>query len=145
MKDKPDLKLVKTPKKLEGCNTFWKVCPRALEFLPEETCDMGKPELSSKSKRVTSEGECPWWINSPEHNYCFWKYIHDKSTPDGAMQELVQADLAKLFGWSNTKTHFAIKEALKELVQALEDHDAKDLLTQIVDGLVDSIKLPDQD
>ena len=128
MKNKPKLSVISTPEELTESKTFWSTCPRQLEYLPEQECSEGKPQTAKKSSRVATEGACAWWINSAEHNYCFWKYIHDKSTPEGAMPELVQTDLAKLFGWSNTKTHFAIKEALKELVDALNTYDAQDLI-----------------
>lgn len=72
--------------------------------------------------------KCEWWINSEKHDFFFWKYIMDKSDPDGYMQELTQAELADLFGWSNTKIHFVLKEATDELVEALMFHKAINLL-----------------
>lgn len=77
----------------------------------------------------TEENRCPWFINSPEHGNCLWRYIQDKSGPDGSMPELVQSQIANLLGWSNTKTHFAIKEATAELVAALKAHKAHQLLS----------------
>lgn len=71
---------------------------------------------------------CEWWINSKEHGYCFWKFLREKSSPDGVMEELVQSELAQLFGYSNTKTHFVLKEAIRELKEALADHGIEDLL-----------------
>lgn len=131
MDDKKKLELIKTPEPLKESNNFWRTCPRMLEFLPETPCSKGKPLISSKSKRVQDEPECPWWINSKEYNYCFWKYVHSKSSPDGVMPELVQSDLAQLFGWSNTKTHFVLKEAIEELTTALKVYGAMDLLREI--------------
>lgn len=138
MKDKPDLKIINSPEELESSNNFWRACPRMLELLPEENCELGRPGVNSKSKRVVQEAECPWWINSESHNFCFWKYVNAKSTPEGVMPELVQSDLAKLFGWSNTKTHFALKEAIKELTEALTIHGAEDLLEEIAHQLINS-------
>lgn len=132
MKDKPDLRVVNSPKqlkKLDGSSNFWKGCPRKLDYLPETSCSLGKPNLESKAGK--SEGKCAWWINSEKHNYCFWKYVNEKSTPEGVLPELTHADLAKLFGWSSTKIHFVLKEAVEELTEALEAHGAEDLL----DGL----------
>lgn len=86
---------------------------------------MGIPE-KSKDNRIIKSPQCPWWINSPEHNYCFWSFIHDKSEADGSMKELVQSDLAKLFGWSSAKTHLMLKEAMDELVEAFKNHDLMD-------------------
>ncbi len=131
MDDPNKLKLIKTPDQLKEPNNFWKTCPRVLEFLPESPCMKGKPVISSKSKRVQDEPSCAWWINSKEYKYCFWKYVHAKSSPDGVMPELVQSDLAQLFGWSNTKTHFVLKEAIEELTIALKVYGALDLLKEI--------------
>lgn len=117
-----DLKLIKNKTLSKEKSSFWGCCPRKLDYLPEEHCQDGIPE-KSKDNRIIKPPPCKWWINSPKHNYCFWKFIKDKSNPDGSMKELVQSDLAKLFGWSSAKTHVMLKEAMDELVQALTDHE----------------------
>lgn len=65
--------------------------------------------------RITKEPENPWWIDSPEHGYCFWRWLQDKSTPDGKMEPMQQGEIAKLFGCSATKIHFIIKEAIQKI------------------------------
>jgi hypothetical protein len=45
------------------------------------------------------------------------------------MKELVQSELAALFGWSNTKTHFMLKTAMTELTEALKLYGAAELLS----------------
>ena len=99
------------------------------EYLPESACPEGAPRVSRG--KVQEEPACPWWINSPAHNYCFWRYVKDKSDEDGVMRELVQTDLAELFGWSATKTHFVLKQAMVELTDALKTYGAIDLLRDI--------------
>ena len=47
------------------------------------------------------------------------------------MKELVQSELAELFGWSNTKTHFMLKQAMVELTEALNAYGASDLLQDL--------------
>ena len=133
MDDDKKLKLLTSPEPLESPNNFWKVCPRKLDYLPESPCAKGCPVIVGKSRRVQEDPECPWWINSKEHNFCFWRYIHDQSSVDGVMNELVQSELAHLFGWSNTKTHFILKEAVEELTDALETYRAVELLKEIDD------------
>jgi hypothetical protein len=78
-----------------------------------------------------NETECIWWINSADHNFCFWRYLKDKSDSEGMMKELVQSELAALFGWSNTKTHFMLKQAIIELTEALKIHGAAELLKDL--------------
>ena len=73
--------------------------------------------------------ECPWFIQSPEHHNCLWVYIKDKSAPDGSIPELLQSEIAALLGWSNTKTYFALKQAMVELVEALNATRAKQLVS----------------
>lgn len=81
--------------------------------------------------KIAEEPRCAWWVNSPEHNFCFWRYVKDKSDTDGMMKELVQSELAALFGWSNTKTHFMLKQAMIELTDALKTYGAADLLQDL--------------
>ncbi len=101
---------------------FWNCCPKLLEFLPEKHCDLGKP-TKDKNNRITKNPQCDWWINSKKHNYCFWKYIYDNSSPDGSMKEIPQPELARLFGCSNTKAYFMIKDAIQELKELLENQE----------------------
>lgn len=44
------------------------------------------------------------------------------------MKELVQSELAQLFGYSNTKTHFVLKQAIEELKAALVSNGALEFL-----------------
>lgn len=87
-----------------------------------------KVGLSDHKQDNKSEEACPWYINSPKHQNCFWVYILDKSAPDGSMPELVQSEMAALLGWSNTKTHFMLKQAMVELVEALTKNQANQLI-----------------
>lgn len=80
---------------------------------------------------------CPWYVNSPEHHNCLWIYIREKSSIDGSMPELVQSEIAQLLGWSNTKTHFMLKQAMAELIEALNSHRGKQLLSSDPDQIVD--------
>lgn len=76
------------------------------------------------------EDACEWHINSPKHYDCLWIYIIDNSSIDGSMPELVQSEIAQLLGWSNTKTHFMLKQAMAELVEALTNHKANQLISK---------------
>lgn len=122
MEKKPNLRLIEKPKELKNSRNFWQCCPLGREYLPEAACAEGQPENKNEEPR------CQWWINSEEHQFCFWRYIKDKSDADGVMKELVQSELAALFGWSNTKTHFMLKQAISELTEALKLYGALELL-----------------
>jgi hypothetical protein len=87
-----------------------------------------KAGLLDNKPDIKTEETCEWYINSPKHYNCLWIYILDHSAPDGSMPELVQSEIAQLLGWSNTKTHFMLKEAMKELVEALHKFKANQLL-----------------
>lgn len=89
------------------------------------------------NQKEKAEDLCPWWVNSPEHGNCLWLYIKDKSGPDGSMSELVQSEIAALLGCSNTKTHFMLKQAMVELIDALHQADARQLLTEDSDTALD--------
>ena len=127
--DKPKLTLLKRPQDLKDANNFWRCCPIQKEYLPETTCPEGSPVIIKG--KIQGEPRCSWWINSAHHNYCFWRFVKDKSDADGMMKELVQTELAELFGWSNTKTHFMLKQAMIELTDALKTYGASDLLEDL--------------
>lgn len=88
-----------------------------------------KAGLLDNKPNIKTEETCEWYINSPEHYNCLWIYIIDKSAPDGSMPELVQSEIAHLLNWSNTKTHFMLKQAMVELVEALHKFKANQLLS----------------
>jgi hypothetical protein len=92
--------------------------------------DCQKQSSTNKKVKSQDEAEDPWWINSPEHDHCFWNFVNEKSGPDGSMPELVQSEIADLMGWSNTKTHFMLKTAMAELIEALKTAQAQELLSQ---------------
>lgn len=91
--------------------------------------DSSKPKVGLSDNK--QEEACEWHINSPRHYNCFWAYVLDKSGPDGSMPELVQSEIAHLLGWSNTKTHFMIKQAMVELIEAFNKYKANQLLASI--------------
>jgi hypothetical protein len=86
------------------------------------------------------EETCEWYINAPKHHNCLWIYIIDKSAVDGSMPELVQSEIAQLLGWSNTKTHFMLKQAMSEFIEALHRFKANQLISS--SGPDHSIELP---
>lgn len=101
------------------------------------TCTLTDKTLNNKKVKSQDESICPWWINSEIHHFCFWTYVLELSGPDGSMPEMVQSDIAELMGWSNTKTHFALKEAMVELIAALKLNKANELLEEDYEQLVD--------
>jgi len=115
------LKLVDGSPELKEGNNFWNCCPLQLDTLPKDECLEGKPTI--EKNKIVKEPMCTWWVNSNKDNYCFWKYVKRTSKADGSMPELSQADLSKLLGWSNTKTHFILKEAMSELSVLLKQFD----------------------
>ncbi|SRR6266481_1730349 len=105
----------------------------------------------SNKNQGSENKKCVWYINSPDHFNCFWHYVHDKSSPDGSMCELVQSQIASLMGWSNTKTHFMLKQATIDLIAALKANNANQLLGQDseasvgFDVVIDTIYPPSSD
>lgn len=96
--------------------------------MKNDTPKKSKAGLLDNKQDSKQEETCPWYINSPEHHNCLWIYIHANSGPDGSMPEMVQSEIAQLLGWSNTKTHFMLKQAMTELIEALHKHQANQLL-----------------
>lgn len=103
-------------------------------------CECKSRDLKKQNNKETKsqdDADCVWWINSTQDNNCFWQYIKRVSAPDGSMPELVQAQIADLMGWSNTKTHFALKEAMTELIAALKANKANELLKEDPEMIVE--------
>lgn len=142
MDEDDKLEIINAPKPLPEANNFWRSCPRILEYLPEAACPKGKPTINESNGKIQDEPSCPWWINSKLHHYCFWRYIQDKSGPDGVMNELVQSELAELFGFSNTKTHFVLKQAIEEVTAALKLYEAIELVKELETEDLDDIINP---
>jgi len=114
MNDKPKLKLIKP------------------DPGPKRSCRKGGACGSNASEDCATS--CEWWLNHKESHYCFWTYVLNKSDENGMMKELVQSELAQLFGWSDTKTHFVLKQAIEELTVALRKNGAEELLTALEEG-----------
>jgi hypothetical protein len=53
------------------------------------------------------------------------------------MPELVQSEIAQLLGWSNTKTHFMLKQAMTELIDALHKNEANQLISRDSEQIVE--------
>lgn len=64
----------------------------------------------------------PWWINSPDNDNSFWKWVKKRSYPDGHMDPLMQNEIAELLGCSSTKVHFILKEAMEKLRKSKHLH-----------------------
>lgn len=95
---------------------YWNTSGSAREFMrSKEDPDFTAIPTKDANGRITKEPENPWWIDSPEHGYCFWTWLKDKSFADGKMEPMQQGEIAKLFGCSATKIHFIIKEAIEKI------------------------------
>lgn len=129
-------------KKTKHNSNFWNSCPLKKEYIPSKPCEHGKPEYSS-SGRVVEEPQCPWWINSEKYCFCFWRYIQDNSKQDGSMRELLQSDLAQLFGCSTTKIHFLMKEAIEEFAKLLKSQNVSLEDSETGEGFASDLDLSD--
>jgi hypothetical protein len=94
---------------------YWNTSGKNTEYFPTEP-RMDSIPVFNKQGRVLQEPKDEWWINSKEHNYCFWSFIRSRSQPDGTMEPLLQSEIAELFGCSSTKVHFMLKEAMDKLM-----------------------------
>lgn len=94
---------------------YWNTTGKNKEYFPTEPRPESIPTFN-KQERVLQEPQDEWWINSRDHNFCFWSYLRDKSQPDGTMEPLLQSEIADLFGCSSTKVHFMLKEAMDKLM-----------------------------
>jgi hypothetical protein len=111
------LKLIKNESLSDKESNFWNTCPKSMEYLPSNPCELG-----TSCKSSNKSPECPWYINSQKHNYCFWKFVKENSNIDGSMKEYSHSDIARLLSLPNTKINLIIKESLEALVNSLVKH-----------------------
>lgn len=123
---KPTLSIVTGPNLGEPRN-YWNTAGTGKEYFPTEPRPNSIPTFN-KAGRVTAEPEDEWWINSKEHQFCFWEYVRKNSQPDGSMEPLLQSEIAELFGCSSTKVHFMLKEAMDHLMTPENMQYLQDLL-----------------
>ena len=119
-------------------DNFWNTCPRKLKYRPISHCEEGKKSVKLETP------SCDWWINSPEHNYCFWSYITDNSRPDGSMKEHTQSELSKLLKIPESKLHILCKEA-EDLLSLIMEHKGLGSNQDLDHVHVDLIMIPDED
>lgn len=68
---------------------------------------------------TTCEQKCPWKINAPQYDDCFWVYVQEHSDIDGVMNPTSQTNIGELLNIKPTQIVVDIKKALKELAQLL--------------------------
>lgn len=82
-----------------------------LELLTKDrVCDKALSEKPHSHEKTEA-----FWINSPEHNNCFWEYIYKNSNKYGVLKELTTQEMAQLLGWTTSKTLSELKVALESL------------------------------
>lgn len=105
-----------SPPKLESePSNFWNSCIEKYDYLPESPCKAGTPDSNYQTS-------CEWWINSKEHNYCFWKYVKNNSREDGSLPPLKRKELAELLGISLHCLGEEIRSACDNLTLLLHEH-----------------------
>lgn len=92
---------------------FKNMCLRGLATPPSTPCVLGRQraesELHQKDKNAKHIG-CPWFVNSEEYNYCFWKMA---DAMDGA--PISDKEIAKLNCISVNEINEVISSAMAKL------------------------------
>lgn len=101
--------------------SFWNQCPRHLDFLPETACPLGKISADTGEP----DKGCPWFINSAQDNYCFWKWMRRVSDKEGFMEPLMQHEISEFLCHSSTKIHAIYKEAIIKIQEHPEYEELK--------------------
>lgn len=91
--------------------SFWNTCSRNCEYFPEDICPQGKLGVDSKE----ALNSCQWFINNPESNYCFWKWIRSKSDNEGSMDALSLHEIASLLCIPSSKIQIIFKEVMEKI------------------------------
>jgi hypothetical protein len=108
---------------------FKSECPRALICLPKYPCELGKPKFNNKGNLMNKEKLCPWYINSPEHNYCYWKYMNDTSDDKGQTPSLCYREIGNLLGVSSSTVGITVRKCLDFLKATINIETIKSMLS----------------
>ena len=102
--------------------------------------------IQGSKKKIDSDvitAGCPWFVNSAEHNYCFWKYAEqlDEPIPDKDICDLLMIDTSTL----NSTFDSAIAK-LRDLKDTPELQEFKEALLDKMsnEATDDTVYLPDE-
>jgi hypothetical protein len=97
---------------MEKKRNFNNICIRGLKIPPPTPCALGRQRAESElhNKNKESHSGCPWFVNSEEHNYCFWSLAQEM---DG--QQLPDKEIAKLNCLETSEVERVVQTALKKL------------------------------
>lgn len=99
---------------------FFNSCILQKEFLPEKECPEGNLGVTSRNIQG-----CPWYINSLEDHYCFWKWVQRRSDSDGDMTPLANKEIPKLLKIPASNANQLVMEALENLKKTEDFEDLK--------------------
>ena len=85
---------------------------------------------AAKSQGVRSAGGCAWFINSAEHNYCFWKYAEDLVAP------VKDKEICHLLGLTQQE----LKEIYNSAIQKLQANKSNPDVALFIEGLREKIQ-----
>ena len=123
-------------------DNFWNTCPRKLTSTPASICEEGKKSSLSEHQ------SCEWWIDSFDHNFCFWTYIKDHSRPGGSMKEHAQSEVSRLLKIPENRLHIICKEAedaLHEIMIQMGLGPDQEISSENVDAIIAPDEEPEED
>ena len=106
-------------------------CPRKLEKLPIDNCQLGEESNTiSKDKKNKEKLPCEWFINSKENHYCYWVWSannHNSKTPLENIAGLINSNIASV--------NVIISKALEKLGKKIRNNKQlfKNLTEQFFD------------
>lgn len=92
-------------------------CPKKLAALPSTPCDLGKEAVAAERRGETHQG-CPWFVNSRESNFCFFKMMAD----DG--RTLDTAEIARLLMVDDSEVKRVIARFRKNAQKAQDENSS---------------------
>jgi len=112
--------------------------PMALESIHEIQYEIAtSAKRGKKPNGVPEVSGCAWYINSAEHNYCFWDYAEtlDKNVPD--------KDICQLLGITQIQLRESFGSAIKKLKQ--REQDGSQDIQEFIEILLTRINLSSTD
>jgi hypothetical protein len=90
----------------------------------------------NKSANLDVEVGCPWYINSAEHNFCFWKFANDL---DGSVTS--DREICQLLGISQPQ----LNEIFNSAIDRLRHPKNEEAMQHFVDAVTDRIATQSDD
>ena len=126
-------------KKQQKRNRFCELCPAKENKPPDDPCPLAlerihamQAEAGNRSKGANLEvtAGCPWYVNSAEHNYCFWNLANEL-----AGSPIPDREICQLLGITQSQLNETFACSIKSLQERKDDKVIRDFIEAVIEKI----------